>query len=429
MAARVIYHDFENHKQTLSPQYDPALLAIIEIIRDGLIRDSHVRLSQFGTFRLKWGKPGKGKHPMTGETITWPAQPRITFTAAKHLREQVEPNPAPLIPIENDTASQLPQTNTPEIRDTTELKDNKKNIPVLKDSPDVIAATKIISTIESKPEQEIIQETEEYIPEKYQPQQEPELGFVVDDFYDEEVIPEANTEATRQTGKKTFPTKKVILGAGMLALIPVIIMMLQAEFSQDVTTQTSSRIPVPQNIQRNISPAATTPAQTNFMTPEQTVLAEELNIESQEDNVSTAINDSTQTTRTDTPPDTVTHYLAPQVHTIEKNDNLWRLAEKYLGDAYLWPNIYRANLRTLDNPDKLISGKQIVIPGLQNPHDSLSDNDSQLTAKSYFLLYEYFNDKKSENAHHFLTGAKKYDAEWLKQQKLSISRKHHKYIS
>ena len=352
MAARVIYHDFENHKQTLSPQYDPALLAIIEIIRDGLIRDSHVRLSQFGTFRLKWGKPGKGKHPMTGETITWPAQPRITFTAAKHLREQVEPNPAPLIPIENDTASQLPQTNTPEIRDTTELKDNKKNIPVLKDSPDVIAATKIISTIESKPEQEIIQETEEYIPEKYQAQQEPELGYVVDDLYDEEeVIPAVNTEATQQTGKKTFPTKKVILGAGMLALIPVIIMMLQAEFSQDVTTQTSSRIPVPQNIQRNISPAATTPAQTNFMTPEQTVLAEELNIESQEDNVSTAINDSTQTTRTDTPPDTVTHYLAPQVHTIEKmttcgdwQKNTW--AMPIYGQTYIAPICARWTILT-----------------------------------------------------------------------------------
>ena len=425
MAARVIYHDFENHKQALLPQYDPALLAIIEIIRDGLIRDSHVRLSQFGTFRLKWGKPGKGKHPMTGETITWPAQPRITFTAAKHLREQVEPNPAPIIHIENEPTDQETQTNTPE---SIELKKDERqqqqeNRPVLKNSPDVISAANNVSAMESKPEQAIMQATEEYIPEKYQQHQEPTQDSVADEFYIEEIGPEENSEVTQKTGEKTFPTKNVILGAGMLALIPAIIMLLQAEFTQNVNIQTRSTTPQTQKIQRNISPAATTPAQTNFVTPEQVLLPEALKIESQENNALIALNDNTPTNI-----DTATHYLSPQVHTIEKNDNLWQLAEKYLGDAYLWPNIYRANLRTLDNPDKLTLGKQIVIPGLQNSHDDLSDNDRLLTAKSYFLLYEYFSDEKSPNAHHFLTGAKKYDAQWLKQQKLSISRKHRKYI-
>ena len=116
------------------------------------------------------------------------------------------------------------------------------------------------------------------------------------------------------------------------------------------------------------------------------------------------------------------------MHVVQHNDNLWSLAETYLGDAYLWPLIYRANQRTLDNPDKLVPGKQLVIPGLQQPANTMSDNDKQRAAESYYLLYQHFLEKKSPNAHHYLIGAGKYDMHWLQQQKSNISRKHRKYL-
>ncbi|MEX2153510.1 MAG: hypothetical protein WD825_09235 [Gemmatimonadaceae bacterium] len=31
----------------------------------------------------------------------------------------------------------------------------------------------------------------------------------------------------------------------------------------------------------------------------------------------------------------------PRTHTVVRGDNLWDLAQTYLGNAFLWPEIYR----------------------------------------------------------------------------------------
>ncbi len=69
MVARVIDHPFSAGVIPTPYNPDPALLAIVEIIREGLIRDHHVRLHKFGTFRLRWSKERRIKHPKTGEAI------------------------------------------------------------------------------------------------------------------------------------------------------------------------------------------------------------------------------------------------------------------------------------------------------------------------------------------------------------------------
>ena len=122
MVAQIIDHPYMAGVIPTPYIPDPALLAIVEIIRDGLIRDHHVRLHNFGTFRLRWNQGRRVKHPSTGEYITAPPAPKITFTPAKQLREWIEPNRKPVIPLEVPTSldidaikpgsNHLPETET-----------------------------------------------------------------------------------------------------------------------------------------------------------------------------------------------------------------------------------------------------------------------------------------------------------------------------
>jgi len=51
-------------------------------------------------------------------------------------------------------------------------------------------------------------------------------------------------------------------------------------------------------------------------------------------------------------------------HEVVKGENLWSLAERYLGNPYLWPLIYEANASQIQNPNILEPGQLLVIPGL-----------------------------------------------------------------
>lgn len=53
----------------------------------------------------------------------------------------------------------------------------------------------------------------------------------------------------------------------------------------------------------------------------------------------------------------------PVFHTVEKGDNLWKIAEKYLGSGSRYPEIVEANKPMLSDPDKIYPGQMLRIPG------------------------------------------------------------------
>ena len=64
-----------------------------------------------------------------------------------------------------------------------------------------------------------------------------------------------------------------------------------------------------------------------------------------------------------------------QTHTVKKGDTLWDLAQQYLGDPFKWPEIYRRNTATVQDPNLiypaqvlLITGDLVATPGM--PADS-----------------------------------------------------------
>lgn len=53
----------------------------------------------------------------------------------------------------------------------------------------------------------------------------------------------------------------------------------------------------------------------------------------------------------------------PQTHTVKKGDTLWDLAQQYLGDPFRWPEIYRRNQSTIQDPNLIYPDQVIIISG------------------------------------------------------------------
>jgi len=88
--------------------------ALLDIIREGLIRDGQVRLHQFGTFKLKWMKSRNGVDPGTGKKIIIQARPRVVFVPAKGLKERIEPVAPVLQPYEEAVSQAVEKIAEPE---------------------------------------------------------------------------------------------------------------------------------------------------------------------------------------------------------------------------------------------------------------------------------------------------------------------------
>ena len=97
---QTLLDDMVRQQSLPMPLVKQAAREILAVIREGLIRDGVVNVSNFGTFRLKSVAARQGINPQTRETITIPAHQRVIFSPCKALREMIQPVHTPPGPIQ-----------------------------------------------------------------------------------------------------------------------------------------------------------------------------------------------------------------------------------------------------------------------------------------------------------------------------------------
>ncbi|MEN8183576.1 MAG: LysM peptidoglycan-binding domain-containing protein [Myxococcota bacterium] len=55
----------------------------------------------------------------------------------------------------------------------------------------------------------------------------------------------------------------------------------------------------------------------------------------------------------------------PEIYEVRAGETLWSIAEVALGDASLWPALYRANRDRIKDPREVYPGQRLTIPTVE----------------------------------------------------------------
>ncbi|MCW8853800.1 MAG: HU family DNA-binding protein [Gammaproteobacteria bacterium] len=324
-------------------------IELFNAIRKGLLEDGHVRLHQFGSFKIKWSAQRNGINPQTGESLIIPAQPRINFTAAKALKEKIA--------LSDNTLAQPLITNE-----------------AISITSEIIADIKPVQTASTpKPIPEIDREP-----------------------YLKKIIP---TESTENSSTQ-ISYKAMAAGFILICSIAYFIIPMNTDKSMTVAQADNSASLKSPDLESTVSKPLTKDI---IHSSTDKVPSTVINNSLQSPIEATAVTDlQNNNANKDV-------FFASRKYKLIDGNSLWRLSKKNYINPFYWPHIYQANQYTISNPDRLITGKTITLPTLHGHPDSLTAQDKHNIAEGYFLAYRYYKKTNKPHPYYALLGAVKYD--------------------
>ncbi|MFO7593932.1 MAG: HU family DNA-binding protein [Pseudomonadota bacterium] len=476
------------------PLVKQAAREILEVIREGLIRDKVVKVSNFGTFRLKPVAARRGINPQTGESITIPARHRVIFTPCKALRDLIQPIHRPPVPTESarpvsdDAHTQTAKATTlsaqsearqsgrqatasvPHIDASLAPSVQPDPRPETTEQPEPQAsAPERLVTIDTQPTSKQNSESERKPVEPRTPKPQEavskSLAMQAEDRQDEsirqgsDIALENRARSEQQTvsaqtethpGDITSSARNYrFLAAALIIVIAVIgvgllmnevppmdepaatdMIAINPEENSPVPGTSNSGVtaeqpaaeiedePVPADIQDRVNATAKNAAPTRTDRAVPTRTATEMAGSAPASTNKTAESATASGTSDSARP--AEDFFRERTHTIANGESLWRLAGNHYHDPLLWPHIYQANTAIIDNPDYLLVGRTITLPGLQGSPEELTRNDRRNIAEGYYLAYLYYKKTGREDALFALLEAKRYDKELVEEQRGQI---------
>jgi nucleoid DNA-binding protein/nucleoid-associated protein YgaU len=350
------------------------LHVIPDIIEEGLQKEGEVRVRGFGTFRLKRIQTRVGRNPKTGELVEIPPHNRVVFLPEQSFKEFIN-------------------------RDFRLL------------------GYKIIPSFEKTPL------VEEFIPE---PEPEPKYGPAPEVSPEPEQAPEpeyrpastykfADEEPEKDLEEEPEPApparKRKIHWIIPVAISVVIILSLVFYFRNFYPYRGQSAVDGQQSAVGGQQSAvggqqSAVGGQQSAVGGQQSAVGGQQSAVGGQQLVNSA--DTSNIEHRQSTIDNPSPSSSPTKINTSGGKHLFQIAREIYGNPFLWVLIYRANQDLIPDPDKLISGRELVIPALEGSPAHLSHNDSLAVSDGYRLLYEYFNNKDDVRAADFQKGIERY---------------------